>query len=70
MPTKIKLIITFIVTVITNMIFYKHFSLNEYLKGIIILIIGTIMIFGLWILPEAKGKTKDSNEKIYKKSSK
>ena len=63
MPTKIKFVITFLVVLITILIFYKHYLLNELIKSIIILLIGSIMIFGLWILPEATGKIKENNEK-------
>ena len=63
MPTKIKFFITFLVVLITILIFYKHYLLNELTKSIIVLIIGVIMTFGLWILPEATGKIKESNEK-------
>ena len=63
MPAKIKFIITFLVVLITILIFYKHYLLNELIKSIIILLIGSIMIFGLWILPEATGKIEENNEK-------
>ena len=63
MPTKIKFVITFLVVLITILIFYKHYLLNQLTKSIIILLIGSIMIFGLWILPEATGKIKENNEK-------
>ena len=63
MPTKIKFFITFLVVCITILIFFKHFLLNELTKSIIILLIGSIMTFGLWILPEATGKLKENNEK-------
>ena len=63
MPTKIKLIITFFVVAIVIYIFYIHFTLTEYLKSIIILLIGIIMVFGLWVLPEATGKVKIKNKK-------
>ena len=63
MPTKIKFVITFLVVLITILIFYKHYSLNQLTKSIIILLIGSIMTFGLWILPEATGKIKENNEK-------
>ena len=63
MPTKIKFFITFLVVLITILIFYKHYLLNQLTKSIIVLIIGVIMTFGLWILPEATGKIKESNEK-------
>ena len=63
MPTKIKLILTFLVVLITSIIFYKHFIGNEYVRSSIILVISIIMVFGLWILPEATGKTKETNEK-------
>ena len=63
MPTKIKFVITFLVVLITILIFYKHYLLNELTKSITILLIGIIMNFGLWILPEATGKLKENNEK-------
>ena len=63
MPTKIKLIITFLVMLITSIIFYKHFVDYEFIRSSIILVVSLIMIFGLWILPEATGKTKETNEK-------
>ena len=63
MPTKIKFVITFLVVLITILIFYKHYLLNELTKSIIILLIGSIMTCGLWILPEATGKLKENNEK-------
>ena len=63
MPTKIKLIITFLVVLITSIIFYKHFVDYEFIRSSIILVVSLIMIFGLWILPEATGKTKETNEK-------
>ena len=63
MPTKIKFVITFLVVLITILIFYKHYLLNELIKSIIILLIGSIMTFGLWILPEATGKIEENNEK-------
>ena len=63
MPNKIKFFITFLVVCITILIFFKHFLLNELTKSIIILLIGIIMTFGLWILPEATGKIKENNEK-------
>ena len=63
MPTKIKFVITFLVVLITILIFYKHYLLNELIKSIIILLIGSIMTFGLWVLPEATGKIEESNEK-------
>ena len=64
MPTKIKLIITFLVVLITSIIFYKHFANYEFIRSSIILVVSLIMVFGLWILPEATGKTKETNEKI------
>ena len=63
MYTKIKFVITFLVVLITILIFYKHYLLNELTKSIIILLIGSIMTFGLWILPTT-GKLKENNEKI------
>ena len=63
MPTKIKLILTFLVVAITSYIFYKHFIDNEIIRSSIILVISIVMMFGLWILPEATGKTKETNEK-------
>lgn len=63
MPTKIKLIITFLVVLITSIIFYKHFTDYEFIRSSIILVVSLIMIFGLWTLPEATGKTKETNEK-------
>ncbi len=63
MPTKIKLLITFFVVTIITYIFYIHFTLTEYLKSIVILLIGIFMIFGLWVLPEATGKVKIKNDK-------
>ena len=63
MPNKIKFFITFLVVCITILIFFKHYLLNELTKSIIILLIGIIMTFGLWILPEATGKIKENNEK-------
>ena len=64
MPTKIKLIITFLVVLITSIIFYKHFVDYEFIRSSIIFVVSLIMVFGLWILPEATGKTKETNEKI------
>ena len=63
MPIKIKLIITFLVITISIFIFYKHYILNQQLRGIIIFIVGTLMLFGLWVLPEATGKIKQKDEK-------
>ena len=63
MPTKIKLIITFLVVLITSIIFYKHFVDYEFIRSSIILVVSLIMVFGLWILPEATGKIKEKNEK-------
>ena len=63
MPTKIKLIITFLVVIISIFIFYMHYIINQHTRSIIIALIGTIMLFGLWILPEATGKIKERNEK-------
>ena len=63
MPTKIKLILTFLVVLITSIIFYKHFIDNEYIRSSIIFVISIIMVFGLWVLPEATGKTEELNEK-------
>ncbi len=63
MPTKIKLILTFLVVLITSIIFYIHFIDNEYIRSSIIFVISIIMVIGLWVLPEATGKTKEINEK-------
>ena len=63
MPAKIKIIITFLVVIISVFIFYKHYIINQHTRSIIIALIGTIMLFGLWILPEATGKIKERNEK-------
>ena len=63
MPTKIKLLLTFLVVLISSYIFFEHFILRHFLKGTTILVIAILMIFGLWILPEAKGKLKEQNEK-------
>ena len=63
MPAKIKLLITFLVVCITAFMFNKHFLLYEYILSIMTLIIGSIMVFGLWIIPEATGKKKENNEK-------
>ena len=63
MPTKIKLIITFLVVIISVFIFYKHYIVNQQIRSIIIALIGIIMMFGLWVLPEATGKIKERNEK-------
>ena len=64
MPTKIKFILTILVLLITSLIFFKHFEYNEFVRGSIILVISIVMVLGLWILPEATGKTKETNEKI------
>ena len=63
MPAKIKLLRTFLVVCITAFMFNKHFLLYDYILSIMTLIIGSIMVFGLWIIPEATGKTKENNEK-------
>ena len=63
MPTKIKFILTILVLLITSLIFFKHFEYNEFVKSSIILVISIVMVLGLWILPEATGKTKETNEK-------
>ena len=63
MPTKIKFILTILVLLITSLIFFKHFEYNEFLRSSIILVISIVMVLGLWILPEATGKTKETNEK-------
>ena len=63
MPTKIKFILTILVLLITSLIFFKHFENNELVRSSVILVISIIMVFGLWILPEATGKTKEKNEK-------
>ncbi len=63
MPTNIKLIITLLVALITGFVSYNHFILNECARSVIILVVGVVMVFGLWILPEATGKTKEKNEK-------
>ena len=63
MHAKIKLIITLLVFLITCLIFYQHYLQDDYSKSIIIIIIGVIMIFGLWILPDATAKKDVTNEK-------
>ncbi len=63
MPTKIKLLLTFLVVLISSYIFFEHFIARHFLKATIILVISILMIFGLWILPEAKGKLREQNEK-------
>ncbi len=63
MPTKIKFILTILVLLITSLIFFKHFEYNEFVRSSIILVISIVMVLGLWILPEATGKTKETNEK-------
>ena len=63
MPTKIKLLLTFLVVLICSFIFFEHFIARQFLKATTILVISILMIFGLWILPEAKGKLKEKNEK-------
>ena len=63
MPTKIKLLLTFLVVLICSYIFFEHFIARHFLKATTILVISILMIFGLWILPEAKGKLKEQNEK-------
>ncbi|MBF96355.1 MAG: hypothetical protein CFH34_01582 [Alphaproteobacteria bacterium MarineAlpha9_Bin4] len=63
MPTKIKLILTFLVVSISAFIFYKHYILNQQVRSIMIALISIIMVFGMWIFPEATGKTKEKNEK-------
>ena len=62
MHAKIKLIITLLVFLITCFIFYQHYLQYDYSKSIIIITIGVIMIFGLWILPEATAKKDETNE--------
>tara|TARA_B100000029_G_C17013664_1_gene755880 strand:+ start:233 stop:427 length:195 start_codon:yes stop_codon:yes gene_type:complete len=63
MPTKIKLVITFLVVIISIFIFYSHYIINQHTRSIVIALIGIMMLFGLWILPEATGKIKERNEK-------
>ena len=63
MPTKIKFILTILVLLITSLIFFKHLEYNEFVRSSIILVISIVMVLGLWILPEATGKTKETNEK-------
>ena len=63
MPTKIKFFISFLVLTISIFFCQKHYVADEFLKGILILIICFIMTLGLWILPEAKGKLNEINEK-------
>ena len=63
MPTKIKFILTILVLLITSLIFFKHHEYNEFVRSSIILVISIVMVLGLWILPEATGKTKETNEK-------
>ena len=62
MHAKIKFIITLLVFLITCFIFYQHYLQYDYSKSIIIITIGVIMIFGLWILPEATAKKDETNE--------
>ena len=63
MPTKIKFFLTILVLLITSFIFFKHIEHNEFIRSSIILVVSIIMVLGLWIIPEAKGKTKEINEK-------
>ena len=63
MPTKIKFILTILVLLITSLIFFKHLEYNEFVRSSIILVVSIVMVLGLWILPEATGKTKETNEK-------
>ena len=53
MPTKIKLILTFFSYVNYEHYFLQHFIDNEYIRSSIIFVISIIMVFGLWVLPEA-----------------
>ena len=60
---KIKLILTFLVLLITSIIFYKHFINNEFIRSAYNLVILIIMVFGLWILPEATEKLRKKMKK-------
>ena len=63
MPTKIKLFLSFLVVIISIFLFRKHYISEEFLRSSLIILIGCIMNLGLWILPEAKGKVEEANEK-------
>lgn len=56
MPTSIKFIITLLVIVVSIGSHYFQAALDEPVNQWLVLAIGAVMIFALWLFPETKSR--------------
>ena len=56
MPTKNKIILTFLVILTAVLITFFEYVESNILHVWLIIMVVFLMIIGLWVLPEAKGK--------------
>lgn len=54
MPTKIKLLLSILVVAVSATIFYLQRDLGNLVPSYVSLIVGFLMILGMWIFPEVK----------------
>ena len=55
MPTRIQILISVLATVVAVVVAVWQSSIGNQVSHWIALATGTIMLFGIWIFPEAKG---------------
>ena len=56
MPTKYKIILTLLVLISSILVAYIEYVSANILYVWIIIVVTFLMIIGLWVFPEAKGK--------------
>ena len=57
MPTKYKIILTLLVLIASILVACFEYVSDNILYVWIIIVVTFLMIIGLWVFPEAKGKT-------------
>ena len=60
MPRSIQIGISIIVAIGTVLGFWWQASVEHSISQFIVLVVGAIMLLGMWIFPEAKGGRKKS----------
>lgn len=54
MPTKIKLLLSVLVVVISGTVFYMQRDVENIIPSYVSLLVGLLMILGMWIFPDVR----------------
>lgn len=62
MPTRIKLIISVLVTLTALGVHFCQKAVEQTFNSWLVLVLGAFMIFAMWLFPEAKGRKQKGEQ--------